>query len=80
MKMQKTVLVTGANGMIGRKVVERLIDAGYLVIGIDRKENNHYKNGYTHMTADIADSDAIMQIFLHNSIDRVIHLGSVFSG
>ena len=35
--MKKTILVTGANGMLATNIVEELAEAGYDVIGTVRK-------------------------------------------
>ncbi|MBQ6107666.1 MAG: NAD-dependent epimerase/dehydratase family protein, partial [Thermoguttaceae bacterium] len=41
----KKVLVTGATGLIGTKVVEKLLAKGYCVRGMARREKPTYPRG-----------------------------------
>jgi nucleoside-diphosphate-sugar epimerase len=56
--MQKTAVVVGALGVIGRYIVERLLAEGdWLVIGLSRRgapETSRYR----HVTVDLLDADA----------------------
>lgn len=75
--MSKTVLLTGASGMIGSSVVRGMLDAGYDVIGIDRKASACEDPCYTHLTVDLSDRDALCALFAEHQIDRVIHLAAL---
>ena len=66
------VVVTGANGKIGTRVMELLTKSGYDVIGIDRDVLNLKK--YKHRIVDLLHEGQVYQT-LSNS-DAVIHLGS----
>lgn len=66
------VVVTGANGKIGTRVMEILAKSGYNVMGIDREVFNLRK--YEHRIVDLLHEGQVYQT-LSNS-DAVIHLAS----
>ena len=83
------VLVTGAAGFIGSHVALKLLARGDEVIGLDNL-NDYYDvslkqarlarvqahAGYTHVHADLADRDAIEQLFAQHRPERVVHLAA----
>ncbi|WP_312584784.1 NAD-dependent epimerase [Atlantibacter sp.] len=82
-------LVTGAAGFIGFHVSERLLEAGYQVIGIDNLNDYYDVNlklarlellkKHTHFRfdkIDLADREAIAALFTREKFQRVIHLGA----
>lgn len=74
-----TVLVTGASGMIGRHLVKGLLDKGYSVIGLARRETElraENKN-YKPYVVDLADRGALEKIFANNNITHTIHLAAL---
>lgn len=74
-----TVLVTGASGMIGRHLVKGLLDKGYSVIGLARRETElraEIKN-YKPYVVDLADRGALEKIFADNNITHTIHLAAL---
>lgn len=73
----KTVLVTGASGMIGMEVVNSLLSKGYKVVGTDRQSNELLgKPNYTFVQATIADKQRILGIINSQLFSAVVHLAS----
>lgn len=83
------VLVTGTAGFIGSHVAKVLLARGDEVIGLDNL-NDYYDvslkqarldqllalPGYTHITADLADRDAVEAAFTMHKPNRVINLAA----
>lgn len=82
-------LVTGAAGFIGARVCERLCEAGFEVVGIDNL-NDYYDvslkqarlqkladfNHFQFQKLDLADREAMAELFAKGGFKRVIHLGA----
>lgn len=82
-------LVTGAAGFIGFHVSERLLAAGHQVIGIDNL-NDYYDvnlkqarldllaphSSFRSDEIDLADRNAMAELFAKEKFDRVIHLAA----
>ena len=74
----KTILITGASGMIGSETVRGMLEAGYRVIGIDRRENFSITNdNYIHYVVDLSDKAYLKEIICQNNVDRIIHLAAL---
>jgi len=73
----KTVLVTGACGIIGERVCSGLIKKNNMVIAVDSKssEYNEFKVNYKYIQAEPLDDKIYSYIFREYDIDAVIHLG-----
>jgi len=82
-------LVTGAAGFIGFHVSQRLLAAGYQVVGIDnlndyydvslkqaRLDQNTQYPDFIFVKMDLADRQAISSLFAEHAFERVIHLGA----
>ncbi len=59
-----TVLVTGARGFVGRRLVARLLQGGWSVVGIDRE-------------VDVADEAQVAKTFAEARPDAVVHLAAL---
>lgn len=81
-------LVTGVAGFIGSCVVERLCEQGHEVVGIDNI-NDYYDINlkdarlkraehvfFTFIKLDLADRDAMTDLFIEHQFDQVIHLAA----
>lgn len=93
--MTQKVLVTGANGFIGRHVVETLLKRGSNVIAIDKKNNNlpsdvdfksvnifesNLKNIYEELDSpDVCIHLAWRDGFVHNSRNHITDLSNHFA-
>ena len=83
--MTKTVLVTGAAGFIASHLVDRLLDQGYTVIGIDSMRTGSIQNiegamesnRFILLEEDICDQDLVNKIA--DDIHTVYHLAAVSS-
>lgn len=75
--LSKTVLLTGATGMIGSKVTQGLLSNGYTVIGLDRRAQDNTVSGYIHVQLDLTNKSGIEAVFSQHQIDRVIHLAAL---
>lgn len=83
------VLVTGTAGFIGSHVAHALLARGDEVVGFDSL-NDYYdvslkqarlarllgQAGYSHVTADLADREAIERVFAEHRPQRVVHLAA----
>lgn len=72
-----TILVTGAKGMIGSQLVKGLLDAGHVVIGVDRTGDETCGGDYYHYKVDLAEKDRLQKIADSNKVDRFIHLAAL---
>ncbi len=83
-----TILVTGAAGFIGSHVCDYLLNRGERVVGVDNM-NNYYDvnlkhsrlnkishNNFTFFQVDIADKDAIDELFKKHKIRKVVNLAA----
>lgn len=83
------ILVTGSAGFIGSHVALRLLNNGHRVIGFDDLNDYYDVNlkkarlarfendpGYTHITANLADREAVENCFATHRPGRVIHLAA----
>jgi len=83
------VLVTGAAGFIGSATAHRLLDRADEVVGLDNL-NDYYdvslkqarlarlqvRSGFRFVHVDLADRDAMAELFQRERFDRVVHLGA----
>lgn len=83
------VLVTGTAGFIGNHLALRLLARGDEVLGVDNLNDYYDVNlkvarldrikdnpGYTHIQADIADRNAMEQLFASSRPQRVVNLAA----
>ena len=71
----KTIFVTGAAGMIGKAVVEMLLQKGYNVIGTDTAPAPFEDNqNFSFVQCSITDKEKITGVLNGSKIDMLIHL------
>lgn len=54
------VLLTGASGVFGREITERLVRRGHTVVGLSRRRPATLLPGVDHVAADIRDREAVV--------------------
>ena len=82
-----TIVVTGAAGFIGSHTVDRLLRAGYDVVGIDNFRSGRRENladAFTHPEfrleeGDCADQERMMAVMEQARPEAVIHLAALVS-
>lgn len=86
--MSKTVLITGANGNLGRAVVEAFLDEGWKVYGIDRKKDAlqtfRGNSNFNEKVADLLNEEECQELVEEiiresNSIEAGLFLAGGFS-
>jgi UDP-glucose 4-epimerase len=73
------LLVTGGAGYIGSHTVYQLIEAGHQVLVVDNLYSGHRWAVHPEadfIYADVADYEAMIQIFRHNNFDAVLHFAA----
>ncbi len=86
---EQTILLTGTAGFIASHVARRLLADGHTVVGLDDLNDYYDVNlkkarlalfedhpNYTHITADLADREAVERCFEEHKPARVIHLAA----
>lgn len=71
------VLVTGASGMIGSRLVQSLLDDDYEVIGVDIKDGSIVDSHYSFYSIDLGNIEDIDSVFKQERPDKVIHLAAL---
>lgn len=73
----KTIIVTGANGFIGRYAVNRLILEKYKVYTIDRNDRKFGAPEVTHIKAELSNSENVPDVIEKiGAADIMIHLAA----
>ncbi|HLT08016.1 MAG TPA: SDR family oxidoreductase [Cyclobacteriaceae bacterium] len=75
-----TILITGANGLLGQKLVERLIERGsfrILATGRGKCRLPQEWEGYTYTQLDITDQHRVREVFAIHQPVVVIHCASM---
>jgi len=73
----QTILVTGADGLLGHHLVHRLAESGRNVVATDINQPTNLPDGVTLVTGDLCDPGLITGLFSNHGIDGVVHLGGV---
>lgn len=73
--MSKTILVTGSNGLLGQKLVQKLVGRnGLIIYATDLGDNlNPELEGYEYLDLDLTQSARVENVFRRIQPDVVIH-------
>ena len=88
-KIMEKILVTGAAGFIGFHLSQRLLDAGFQVVGIDNL-NDYYdvnlklarllhlegRQGFRFLKLELADREEVARLFAKERFDKVVNLAA----
>jgi len=77
--MTKKILITGSNGLLGQKLVYKLLNKSDIKVIATSKGENRLKvqSGYTYDSLDITDEKAVKDIFLKYVPDIVINTAAM---
>jgi len=77
--MRKKILITGSNGLLGQKLVYRLLkEAGVEVIATSKGENRlKHQSGYIYNPMDVTDAQAVKDVLLKHAPDVVINTAAM---
>ncbi|HTB30488.1 MAG TPA: SDR family oxidoreductase [Bacteroidia bacterium] len=77
--MKKKILITGSNGLLGQKLVYRLLhEANVEIIATSKGENRlKNQNGYIFDSLDVTDEEAVKNIIVKHSPDVVINTAAM---
>lgn len=75
--MTKTVVVTGAGGLIGRPLIRALAERGFKVIALDRDEVKFNHHNVLSYAAELTDSLRAHAILKSSNADALIHCGAI---
>lgn len=77
--MKKTILITGANGLLGQKLVELLVQQSTVDLIATAKGENRLPNsaGYRYVSLDITNSGEVHTVFETYQPDVVIHTAAM---
>jgi UDP-glucose 4-epimerase len=67
--------ITGVSGGVGSAIIEMALRRGDVLVSVDRVPPKETTDGVTHITADVADYDALVGAF--TSCDAVVHMAAI---
>jgi nucleoside-diphosphate-sugar epimerase len=71
------IVVTGANGHLGRNLVRNLLSEGHRVCAFDLTTPEHVPPGLEFVRGDVRDREALTSCY--EGADQVYHLAAVIS-
>ena len=74
--MDKRVLITGINGMDGTFMAHFLLNKGYKVFGLTRKEVLNKKVGIEYVLGDLSDTDSLYRCLDYVNPNEIYNLGA----
>ncbi|XVJ50985.1 MAG: NAD(P)-dependent oxidoreductase [Vampirovibrio sp.] len=83
MPISKRVLLTGSSGLIGREILEPLLEAGFEVFALVRKQPNICKHDHSKLhwiVCDLFDPEALQDCLAQIKPTHLVHLAWVTTG
>ena len=73
------ILVTGSNGLLGQKIIYRLLAKGHTAIIATGRGNNRLKikDGYQYISLDLTDTKAVEDVIRRHNPDCIIHTAAM---
>ncbi len=72
------IFITGANGLLGQKIVEQLVATNHELVATSKGENrNGVRDGYEYLSVDITDKDQVMSAISSFKPDVVINTAAM---
>ncbi|PRD46192.1 SDR family oxidoreductase [Sphingobacterium haloxyli] len=80
-QLKQTILITGANGFLGQKLIERLIDEPrYRIVATSQRENRNFiQKGYTYIPCNLTDDVSLQSLLEEVQPDFIIHTAAMSS-
>lgn len=80
-QLKRTILITGANGFLGQKLIEKLIDKSpYRIIATSKSENRNFiQKGYTYIPCNFTDNISLQSLLEEVQPDHIIHTAAMSS-
>ncbi len=77
--MKKRILITGANGLLGQKLVDLLIKQGDVELIATARGANRlpHTNGYTYQPMDITDRQQVLDVITQTKPQVIIHTAAM---
>lgn len=69
----KKILVTGSSGLVGTHLVNKLLNRGYEVIGVDLKHSTTINKNFTFVSFDLRSETDVTSLFNKYKFDGVIN-------
>lgn len=76
------IAITGASGLLGSAIIQRLIEDRTSIVGLKRESSNVSHLSYLQikwLDADLSDVESLEQIFQREKIDTVVHAAALVS-
>ncbi|WP_437920867.1 SDR family oxidoreductase [Sphingobacterium sp. LRF_L2] len=80
-QLKPKLLITGANGFLGQKLVEKIVPTDqYIVYATSNRDNrNHLKEGYIYISSNFEQPDSLKQLLEEVKPDFIIHTAAISS-
>lgn len=80
-QLKQTILITGGNGFLGQKLIEKLIEKPhYSIVATSKSENRNFiQKGYTYIPCNFTDNTALQSLLEEVRPDHIIHTAAMSS-